>query len=128
VYVLILITILKTLFPDTGLIRTSRMRTIRRTTIQLDFSILKRTEIIREEELAHVLSHVLGVPLTDTRTAWRTHRYRAFNRFGQAKFTDGGLILGSSFQYYPSCLKKTAQVKSGQNWPKKSSRFMNLNS
>ncbi len=38
--------------------------------------------------------------------------YRAFHRFGQAKFPDGGSV------FWPSAFKNDAQFKSGQNWLK----------
>jgi len=43
--------------------------------------------------------------------------YRAFHRFGQAKFPDGGSVLGSSqFSVLPQLPQKNdAQFKSGQN-------------
>jgi len=43
--------------------------------------------------------------------------YRVFNGFGQAKFPDGGLVLGSSqfFNIAPAAYKNTAHFKSGQN-------------
>ncbi len=42
--------------------------------------------------------------------------YRSFHRFGQAKFPDGGLVLGSSqiFSTAPAASKKDAQFKKGQ--------------
>jgi len=46
------------------------------------------------------------------------HFYRSFHRFGQAKFPDGGLILGSSQLTLMPQLplpKNDAQFKSGQN-------------
>jgi len=49
--------------------------------------------------------------------------YRAFHRFGQAKFPDGGSILGSrQFSILlaaPAASKNTARFKSGQNQQKK---------
>ncbi len=48
--------------------------------------------------------------------------YRAFHGFVQAKFPDGGSILGSSQLFnnaaVPAASKNTAQFKSGQNQPK----------
>jgi len=46
--------------------------------------------------------------------------YRAFHRFGQAKFPDGGSVLGSSqfFILPEAATKNTARFKRGQNWPK----------
>jgi len=43
--------------------------------------------------------------------------YRVFHRYGQAKFPDGGLVLGSSqFSNLPQLpLETSAQFKSGQN-------------
>jgi len=56
---------------------------------------------------------------------WKIKNYRVFQGFGQAKFPDGGSILGSS---QLSLLSKLPQFKSGQNRiKKKSSRFLNLN-
>jgi len=46
---------------------------------------------------------------------------RAFHRFMQAKFPDGGLIkfrLEPMFNTAPAASKSTAQFKSDQNWPK----------
>jgi len=55
--------------------------------------------------------------------------YRAFHRFGQAKFSDGGLVLGlSQFsilpQLHPKILLDSKVVQIDR---KKSSRFVNLN-
>jgi hypothetical protein len=54
--------------------------------------------------------------------------YRAFHRFGQAKFPDGGLVLGSSrFSILPQLPpKKLVISKVVKIIPKKSSRFLNL--
>jgi len=42
--------------------------------------------------------------------------YRAFHRLGQAKFPDGGSVLGSSqFSIMPQLPLNDAQLKSGQN-------------
>ncbi len=43
------------------------------------------------------------------------HSYRAFRRFGQAKFPDGGLILGLIFSTDPAASKNDACFKRGQN-------------
>jgi len=40
--------------------------------------------------------------------------HRAFHRFGQAKYPDGGLVLGlSQFSVLPQLPQKNAQFKSG---------------
>jgi len=52
--------------------------------------------------------------------------YREFHGFGQAKFPDGGLVLGSSqFSYCPSGLQKFCFI---QKWSKlaKNNRFASL--
>jgi len=43
--------------------------------------------------------------------------YRTFHRFGQAKFPDGGSVLGTSqiFSTAPAASKNDAQFKRGQN-------------
>jgi len=44
--------------------------------------------------------------------------YRAFHRFGQAKFPNGGSVLGSNepiFTHAPATSKNDARFKSGQN-------------
>ena len=55
--------------------------------------------------------------------------YRAFHRFGQAKFAHGGKVLGEPiFTTAPAASKNNARFKSGQNrLEKKSSRFVKLN-
>jgi len=40
-----------------------------------------------------------------------------FHGLGQAKFADGGSILGTSqFTQLPRCLQKWRSIKKGQNW------------
>jgi len=46
--------------------------------------------------------------------------YRASHRFGQAKFPNDGLVLGSSqfSKLHPAAIKNDAWLKRGQNWLK----------
>jgi len=58
------------------------------------------------------LAPVSGLQIDET-----ANTYRAFHRFGQAKFPNGGLVLGSSqfsIPPQPATSKNNAQFKSGQ--------------
>jgi len=57
------------------------------------------------------------------------HTYRAFHRFGQAKFPDGGSVLGwSQFSVLPQLPPKTMlSLKEVKIDSKKATRFVNLN-
>ncbi len=58
--------------------------------------------------------------LTNTLHFLYKNSFGAFNIFRQAKFPDGGLVLGSSqfFNTAPAASKNTARFKNGRNRPK----------
>jgi len=71
-----------------------------------------QTHIILQEWKL-ILNNVYFVLLS----AWN-HYWKVFYHKEQAKFPDGGSVLGSSqFSILPKLFKKTARFKSGQNGP-----------